>query len=103
MPEILLDAETYDNALDWKTVERLEPPFLRDFKNEEILTFLDTPLNISVPHHTQYVERAIRVSNEAGKRAASLEMREGMARAIFEDRKKRPKCETKKDFAESVS
>ena len=42
------------------------------------------------------MEWAIRVVTECGTRAASLELREGMALATFRSRKAMPKCETKK-------
>ena len=56
------------------------------------------PLKIEVPHHTQYVERAIRVVNDCGKRSTSFLVREGMALSTMESRKARPKVETKRDF-----
>ena len=97
LPQLSYDADTYDQVLDWKTAERLEPPFLHDHSDEDIRKYEESPLDIPVPHHTQYVERAIRVVTDCGTRAASLELREGMAKATFRSRKAMPKCETKKD------
>ena len=71
---------------------------MHDHSDEDIRKYEESPLDIPVPHHTQYVERAIRVVTDCGTRAASLELREGMAKATFRSRKAMPKCETKKNL-----
>ena len=57
LPKLHSDAEIYDKVLDWETAERLGPPFLNDHLDEDIRKYEESPLDIPVPHHTQYVEQ----------------------------------------------
>jgi hypothetical protein len=96
VPKLLYDAVSY---YEMQKEDQFEPPFTRNLSDEKIKQLVDSPLIVPVPHHTQHVERAIRVITQHGKSAASSQKREGMALATFKDRKERPCCETKADFS----
>jgi CRISPR/Cas system-associated protein Csm6 len=72
---------------------------MRDFSDDEFRDLVKHPLVVSVPHHTQYVERAIRVITQLGASAASDEKREGMALTTYKGREEHSRCETKADFS----
>jgi hypothetical protein len=84
--------------IDFEKEDRSEPPWTRDFSDEDIRQIIDEPLVVPVLHHTQYVERAIRVITQLGGSLTSDEKRKGMALATFKDCEERPRCETKADF-----
>jgi hypothetical protein len=99
VPKPVYDARFYDLMTDLAKEDRFEPPWTRSLSDDQIWQFINKPLVVPIPHHTQYVERAIRVITQLGTAAASNNKREGMALATFKDWAERPRCEMKADFA----
>ena len=60
-----------------------EPPYLRDFSDDDIKKFLDKPLKLDVPSNTQHVERLIQLITTIGPKSASSTLRHGMAHATI--------------------
>ena len=104
MPKPVYGAPSYNLMTDLAKEDRFEPPWTRNLSNDQIRQFINEPLVVPVPHHRQYVERAIRVITQLGTAAASDDKRDGMALATFKDPAERPRCETKSrlclDFSE---
>jgi hypothetical protein len=59
-----------------------EPPYLRDFSDEQVLQLLDTALILPISSHTQHVERLIQIITKIGTRVATVEKRDGLTHAM---------------------
>ena len=79
MPKFLLEAKLYDESNDWSNSQVTEPPFLKDFMDEQIKDFIEKPLKMDIPSNTQFVERMIKVITQKGTAAADPKIREGFA------------------------
>lgn len=54
-----------------------------DLSDAEIRHFVDKPLSLNVPSHTQHVERMVQTITAIGTRAATPEVRDGLTRATL--------------------
>ena len=77
----------------------MEPPFLRDCSDEDVQKCIDEPFVLEIPSNSQFVERQIQLISQIGPRAATAEMRDGLARATIRNCELLPKCETKADYS----
>jgi hypothetical protein len=98
VPELILDASDYTQMIG-KADQVFEPPFTLDLSDADIKKFVDTPLVLKVPGHTQHVERLVQTITKIGTRAATRKKRDGITRATLASRKSLPKCETKAQFS----
>ena len=61
-PEINFQSDKFYNLVDLKSSEKWEPPFTKDFSEEEILSASAKPLLLPpFPSNTQRVEQMVRV------------------------------------------
>ena len=51
--------------VDYAGKHDAEPPFVRHFSNERLLTLVETPLQTDIPCHTQSTERSVKLTTEA--------------------------------------
>ena len=89
--------------IHWNLSQLTEPPFLKDYDDEHMKTFQDTPLHLDIPSNTQFVERMIKVITAKGTASASSKIRDGLAKATIESRKEMPRLKTKEDFLKRCS
>ena len=87
----------YYEVIDWETEGLYEPPFTRTMSDEELKNFYTTPLVLNISSNSVLTERAIRTDNEVASMSTSANIREGMVRAIMQDRKSKPKLESMSD------
>lgn len=84
--------------IDWKSSQVTEPPLLKDLSDDEIRSFVTTPLQLPYSNNSQFVERLIREITKKGQSAANPKVRDGLVKTTLKSRKKMKKCRTKKDF-----
>ena len=65
--------------------------------DEELKNFYTRPLVLNISSNSVLTERAIRTDNEVASMSTSANIREGMVRAIMQDRKSKPKLESMSD------
>ena len=103
LPELLYNASDFSSIIDWSVEQVNEPPFLRNYSNDQLRQFESSPLVLEVPSNSQFVERSIRLITEQGTRAASAVTRDGLCHAVLQRRQQRGKGETKSDFMKKVT
>ena len=97
-PNINYEAEDYLDVICWDTQAYFEPPYTKDMRDDEIRAFISEPLCLNVPSHSVLTERLIRDVDRIVSQSTSGEMRDGMMRSLLEERKQKPKLDTKTDL-----
>ena len=97
-PEVNYEAEDYLDVICWETQAYFEPPFTKDMSDEEVRGFIAKPLCLNVPSHSVLTERLIRDVDRVASQSTSGEIRDGMVRSLLEDRRQKPKLDTKTDL-----
>ena len=85
--------------INWQDAQLTEPPLLKDYDDERLQQFQNSPLQLDVSSNTQFVERQIRVVTQKGALAADPRVRDGMTKATLGSYKKMPRYKTKADFS----
>ena len=77
MPDINLDAESWDELIDIDKVKVLiQPPCLANLSNEDLVKEISPP---NFPLHSQSVERAVKMTSSVSSLSASLQKRNELA------------------------
>lgn len=101
MPLIDFTCTDYVNIIPWIKSNIFEPPFTRNYSQEEIIDLLNSDEEIiavpDFPCHSQGTERTVQAVSQTAH-FVTEKHREGVIRSTIESRKKRPHFETKKDF-----
>ena len=63
-PQINYDANVYYNMIDWNEEGLYEPPFTKDFSDEELLEIEVKPVEINVSSNSVLTERTIRTVDQ---------------------------------------
>jgi len=104
VPQINLEATSYDEMIHWESVSNFEPVLTKSFSNDTLENIL-TDANITVPIpalpcHNQNVERMVQLVSLAAKSVAGHDNRDGFIRARLQKRQIMPVFDTKKQFRE---
>lgn len=79
IPEVNLDAGRWEDLVDISSIQVHDPPILREKGKEELEQMIQTPFKPpKFMIHTQSVERAVKITSEASKKAYSLEKRHAL-------------------------
>lgn len=101
-PEVNFEASDYIDLIDWQSTAVTQPPLISDFSTEELQQIVETGKSsrkeLTIPAHTQAVERIVKEVTAASKQVCGEEGRDGYIRARLYDREILPKFETKKQF-----
>lgn len=103
LPEILFQAKSYDELIDWQKTPRLEPVLTKHISTAQISAWLssDTDDDIDIqpfPCHNQAVERLVKVVTESATKVYGHDRRDGYIRVLQERRKVMPHFDTKSQF-----
>ena len=98
IPSPNYDATSFWNMIDWSKEQITPPPYLRGYTDEQLRQFENSPLTMTIPSNSQFLERFIKVSTDNGMKAGSAKRRDGRNKATIGGRKKRPQVETKRHF-----
>jgi hypothetical protein len=98
-PETLnLDAKRIQDLVDLSQAT-MEPPVTVRKSWEEVLGFIDHPLNLGdLPSHTQAVEAVIPLVSRVSTQVSDRSLREGAVRNIQSSRRLNPKINHKGSF-----
>ena len=102
IPQIDTSAKSYHKLSDINSEHVKEPPLTQDLSNEMLKEIVTSPLSFHHPCHSQAVERHIRRVSEASGLVSTFARRDGLIRQRIRSRKLVNRCETKRDFEESV-
>ena len=97
-PQLNYDANSYYEMIDWQSEGLYEPPFTKALTDDELRNIEHSPLVINICSNSVLTERTIRTVDQVAQMSTSSEIREGMVRAINNDRKAKPALETKSDL-----
>lgn len=103
IPDILLQAKSYEELIDWQTTPRLEPVLTKHISTAQILAWISSPSDIVVdiqpfPCHNQAVERLVKIVTESATKVYGHERRDGYIRVLQERRTLMPQFDTKSQF-----
>lgn len=104
IPQIKLDADSYDEMIDWEANVCLEPVLTKHISTETLQNMLqedkikvDLPL---LPCHNQAVERMVKLVTEASQCVVGHDNRDGFIRVRLSRRTLMPCFNTKSQFRE---
>jgi hypothetical protein len=99
LPKIKFQAKSYHTMINWETELKSEPPYIAALTNEQLISILDTPLDVPKwPNHTQAVERGIKLLTEACTEVTGQRERDGYIRQRLFSRQLMPSFKTKGHF-----
>ena len=87
-PELCYDSADYIDVIDWQTHIFHEPPYTISQTDEELKVYYTTPLHLDISSHSILTERTIRDVDMLSKATTSNSKRDGMIKALHENRKK---------------
>lgn len=112
IPQINFDAENYTEIMDWENLANTLPPILRPFQffsddpkilAERKISEYELDFDIlSMPCHTQSVERCVKIVTEASMEVCGEDRRDGYILNTLQSRQKMPIFRTKSDFTSNV-
>ena len=85
--------------IDWE--ETHEPPATKMLSTQQISHFVDSPLILKYPNHTQPVERCIRLVSEASSTVYNFDARDRFIHARIQSHSHMPQFDSKQDYAEN--
>ena len=98
-PDVNLKATKLTVLIDWKTVEIHEPVLTCSLNQDQIRSFLDSPMQVPAwSVHAQAVERTVKKTTEASISVFGFERRDGFIRAADAHRDIMPQSDSKKDL-----
>ena len=97
-PTINYDAASYIDMINWETQAYYEPPYTSDLTDDKIRSFKESPLSLEICSNSVQTERMIRDVNRVAPMSTSDKVRDGMVRGTLDDRKAKPRLETKTDL-----
>lgn len=100
VPEIRLQATSYEELIDWQTTPRLEPVLTKHISTAQISTWLSSTTDVDVdiqpfPCHNQASERLVKIVTESASKVYGHDRRDGYIRVLQERRKLMPHFDTK--------
>ena len=101
VPRLNFGAEDYIDLVDWITVEKCDPPMLKNISDSQLQAYVDNSSSLDLPNfpcHTQSVERVIKLVTEASAAVCGQDQRDGFIRARVESRKTHKTFETKSSY-----
>ena len=102
VPKLNFGAENYIDLVDWITVEKYDPPVLKNITDSQLQAYVDSGSVIqnlpTFPCHTQSVERAIKLVTEASAAVCGQGRRDGFIRARVESRKMYKSFQSKSSY-----
>lgn len=99
LPKLYFGTDDYSNMIDWSKETITQPPIIRDFSNEEISNIVNQPLNtITIPCHSQGVERLINIVTLASQHRIGYNSRHEYILNTLESRKMMPRFEFKRQW-----
>ena len=99
-PPVNFKAEKLTQLIDWDTVKLSEPLLTATLTSEELLGFLENPLEVPTTWqcHSQSMERAVRKVSESCLMVVGEKKREGWIRCAKKSRKVLTKPQSKADY-----
>jgi hypothetical protein len=103
IPEIRLQATSYEELLDWQTTPRLEPVLTKHISTAQISSWLSSTTDVDIdiqpfPCHNQAVERLVKIVTESASKVYGHDSRDGYIRVLLERRKLMPHFDMKSQF-----
>ena len=103
MPEIRLQATSYEELIDWQTTPRLEPVLTKHISTAQISAWHSSATDVGVdiqpfPCHNQAVERLVKIVTESASKVYGHVTRDGYIRVLQERRKLMPRFDTRSEF-----
>ena len=99
LPTPVYTAASFENMIDWSSVQITSPPLLRKLTNNDLREYEEKPMVTNIPHNTQHLERLIQLMAKNASRAATPKLRNGLCKATLRNRTLRPKMDQKGDFS----
>ena len=99
VPNIDCNASDWIDMIDWE--ETHEPPATKMLSTQQISHFVDSPLILKYPNHTQSVEHCIKLVSEASSTVYNFNARDGFICARIQLRCLMPHFDSKQDYPEN--
>jgi len=81
----------------------MEPPLTKHLTVEQVDNFVENPLTLCIPCHSQGVERCVKLVTEACGAVYGKDARDGYIRAVFKSRHFIPNFRSKQDYTVSCT
>ena len=98
VPNSDFNASDWIDMIDWE--ETHEPPATKMLSIQQISHFVDSPLILKYPNHTQPIEHCIKLVSEASSTVYNFDVRDGFIGAQIQSRSLMPHFDSKQDYAE---
>ena len=99
IPALNWNANNWIDIIDWKAVKVHEPSIIAKLTSDQLVLAKSEPYIFpNFPLHSQSVERGVLLVTEAGTKVVGEARRHKHILSVFEARKARKHCDTKKDF-----
>ncbi|KAK3911413.1 HTH-type transcriptional regulator GltR [Frankliniella fusca] len=104
LPQINFKKQDYTDMMDWSSTTIYSPPILRNIKNEEIQSLIDSgempQWDVTrFPCHTQAVERCVKLVTAASEKRVGFKSRHDFITSTLKSRDIMPAFKTKCQFA----